>query len=451
MKKIILLLLVFICFKLVSQERQVSFDVNDKINIIDATLERNLTLFPEYPGFIEARLYQMNDSVFTLEINHMPENHILRVSKVLNKEETLELRTLVTENISRKAPLSLLDQSGRTNLLVSTTIIGTYFYGTSVSTILSNDLSTNFLGTYLLTAGASFFIPYVITKNIEVTKAQAYGSFYGMSRGFAHGMLLPVLVTKEPDYKTALTLGIAGSITEGILGYHWAKKHQFSEGRSVTIGTYGDFGMGVALGAGYFLGLYEGNAQSNLVALSVLTGAAGGLYAGYRITEKETYSLGDAVALQGAGLLGAYLPASLLYVAGVEEPKLITLSATLGSLGGLYFGDLLAGKQEFSIRQGTYITLSQMSGTFIGMGLGYLIDSSDRTDFNQKGKTIALLTGIGSAAGYLLAIRNYSKDINQEDKNISLNLRLNPLGLLNTASGNAANIHLPVLVGSIRF
>ena len=174
--------------------------------------------FPEYPGFIEARLYQTNESVFTLEINHMPEDHILRVSKVLNKEEILELRTLVTESISRKAPLSLLDQSGRTNLLVSTTIIGTYFYGTSVSTILSNDLTSNFLGTYLLTAGASFFIPYVITKNIEVTKAQAYGSFYGMSRGFAHGMLLPVLVTKEPDYKTALTLGIAGSITEGILG-----------------------------------------------------------------------------------------------------------------------------------------------------------------------------------------------------------------------------------------
>ncbi len=451
MKKQLIFLLLLLSLKLTSQEKQVSLDLNNKIDIIDANLQRKLSLFPEYPGFIEARLYQINDSTFTLEISHMPESETLRVRHTLNKEKTYEFRSLVTEKISREAPLSLIDQSGRTSLLVSTTLIGTYLYGSSVSMILSRDLSSNFLGTYLLTAGASFFIPYAITKNKEVTKAQAYSSFYGMSRGFAHGMLLPVLISADPDYKVSLTLGMAGSITEGILGYHWAKKHNFSEGRSMAIGTFGDFGMGIALGTGHFLGMYQGNATNNMLALSILTGAGGGLYAGYRLTEKEMYTVGDAVALQGAGLLGAYLPASLLYLAGVEEPKLYSLTATLGGLGGLYFGDWLGRKQDFSTRQGTFISLSLMSGTFIGMGLGYLIDSIDKTDFNQKGKSIVLLTGLGGAAGYLLAIRSYSKDINKEDKNLSFNLRLNPLGLLNTASGNAANMHLPVLMGSIRF
>lgn len=450
MKKNIMLLLVLICLKLNSQERQIPFDMNEKINIIDANLEKKLTLFPEYRGFLEARLYQSNDSVYILEISHTSDNTTLRTRKTLNREEATELRSLITARVAQSAPNSLLDQSGRTSLLVASTLIGTYFYGTSVSTVISTGNSFN-TGIYLLTAGSSFLIPYFITKNKEITKAEANSSIYGMSRGFLHGLMLPVLFFSEPGSKIMLTLGTAGSITEGILGYKWAKKHQFSEGRSCAIGTFADFGIGIGLGAGHLLNLYNGDHTTNFIALSLLTGAAGGMYTGYRLSAKENYSTGDVLALQGAGLLGAYFPASLLYIAGVEEPKLYTLTATLGGLGGLYFGNVLAQKQEFSTRQGTFIALSQFSGTLIGMGLGYLIDSSEKTAFNREVKTTALLTGIGSAVGYFLAIRNFSKEVNKEDKNLSMRFSINPLGLLNTASGNAANMHLPVFVGSIRF
>lgn len=450
-KKIIILLLVFVCFKLTAQERQIPFDLNEKINIIDAALEKKLALFSDYPGFIEARLYQNSDSVFTLEISHMTEKSTLRIRKILTCDEAFAFRTLVSEKIRKDAPHSLLDQSGRTSLLVSTTLIGTYLYGSSVSTLIAGNTYDFNPGIYLLTAGSSFLIPYFITKNKEVTKAEAYTSFYGMSRGYFHGLLLPLLFSSDPDEKSVFGLGTAVSITEGILGYKWAKKYDFSEGRSLAIGTFGDFGMAIGLGAGHLLGLYEGKSTTNFVALSILAGAGGGIYTGYRMSAKENYTTGDVVALQVAGSLGAYIPASLMYIAGIEEPKLYTLASLFGALSGLYLGDALAQKQEFSTRQGTLIGLSQFSGMLIGMGLGYLIDSSEKTAFNRDAKTMALLTGVGSAVGYWLAVKNYSKDINKEDKNLSMKFSINPLGLLNTASGKAANMHLPVFVGSLRF
>jgi hypothetical protein len=370
----------------------------------------------------------------------------------MNPTEVNELRHSITNKIKLKAPNSLTDQSGRTALLIVSTLVGAQYYGTTISALMSEGTFDSSVGAYLLTAGASFYVPYALTRKMEITQGQALMAIYGQTRGIAHGALLPVLFSTEPDYKVTLSLGMAASIAEGILGYRWAKKENFSVGRAGAIGTFGDFGMGIGIGSAYTLGLLDGTAGSNMSALSILAGGAIGTYAGYRISRNDYYTEGDLFALQGAGLLGAYLPASLLYVLGAENsPKLITLSATLGAVGGLYFGDKLALKQDFSNRQGVFIMLSQFAGALTGMGLGYLIDSSDGSDFNRTGKSIALLTGLGWLAGYGIAVKNFSKEINKEDAKLSLNLQLNPLGLLNNSRGNALNMNMPLLMGSIRF
>ena len=452
MKKFLFLFLLTIPCLLIAQEKQVPLDTHGKLNSIDISLEKKLKLFPEYAGFQDAKLFQLNDSSFMLEISYKPENQTMRARIPMNLTEVNELRVSITGKIRLKAPNSLTDQSGRTALLIVNTLVGAQYYGSTISALLSGDTYDYSIGVSLLTAGASFYIPYALTRNMEITQGQALMAIYGQTRGIAHGALLPVLFSSEPDYRLTLSLGMAGSIAEGILGYRWAKKENFSVGRAGAIGTFGDFGMGIGIGSAYTLGLLEGSAGSNLAALSILAGGAIGTYAGYRISRNDYYTEGDLFALQGAGMLGAYLPASLMYVLGAEDsPQLITLGATLGAAGGLYFGDRLALKQDFSSRQGVYIMLSQLAGGLTGMGLGFLIDSSDRSEFNQMGKSIALLTGLGWLAGYGIAVKNFSKEINKEDVKLSLNLQLNPLGLLNSSKGNASNMHMPLLMGSIRF
>lgn len=453
MKNILIFIILFLPLCAMSQERQIPLDADGKINIIDTSLEKKLSLFTEYRGFTEARLYQISDTTYVLEVNYMPEGQMLRERRHINSKEVSALRSLVTEKLAQKAPYSLLNQSGRTGLLVSSTVVGTLYYGTAISTIISPEYTPAYTGIYLLTAGMSFYLPYAITKKTEVTKGESTMAVYGLTRGIAHGMLLPVVISSDVDLKIPLALGVSGSIAEGILGYTWAKKLHFSEGRAGAIGTFSDFGMGIALATAHVSGLFDGNKAGNIAALSVLTGAGAGLYTGYRLTQSENYSTGDVIALQGAGLLGAYLPPSLLFVAGVEEPKLMTLAAALGGIGGLYLGDKLARRQEFSTRQGVFISLSQVAGALTGMGCGYLLSGKNEDYYynDKQAKLVTILTGIGATAGYLVAVRNFSKEINKEDKNLSMQLQLNPLGLLNLSRNKPANMGNPVFMGSIRF
>lgn len=453
MRNILFFVMLIIPLCAISQERQIPLDADGKINIIDAPLEKKLSLFNDYRGFTEARLYQANDTTYVLEVSYMPERQMLRERKQLSPGEVSAFRSTVTEKLAQKAPYSILDQSGRTGLLVASTVVGTLYYGTAISTIISPNYLPSYTGIYLLTAGMSFYLPYAVTRKMEVTRGQSTMATYGLTRGIAHGMLLPVVFSSDVDYKVALTLGVSGSIAEGILGYQWAKKHHFSEGRAGAIGTFSDFGMGIALATAHLAGLFDGNVAGNMAALSVLTGAGAGLYAGYRLTQNENYSTGDVIALQGAGLLGAYLPPSLLFVAGVDEPKLMTLATALGGIGGLYLGDKLALKQEFSTRQGVFISLSQVAGALTGMGCGYLLGGKNDDYYynDRQAKLVTILTGIGATAGYLAAVRNFSKEINKEDKNLTMRLQLNPLGLLNLSQNKPANIGNPVFMGSIRF
>jgi len=452
MKKILFLMLIFLSGSIIAQEKQVPVDSQGKLKSIDITLEKKLKLFPEYPGFLEAKLYQLNDSSFSLEISYKPEKEVLRTRRQMSLNEAIDFRQLISNNISLKAPQSLLDQSGRTSLLIVNTLVGAQYYGTTISSLISDNSYDFSIGVSLIAAGASFYIPYAITRNLDITKGQARMAIYGQTRGIVHGALLPVLFTSDPNYKLTLSLGMAGSIAEGILGYRWAKKENFSVGRAGAIGVYGDFGMGIGLAAFNSVGLLDGSVGSNMAALSILGGGALGAYAGYRISKSEYYTEGDLFALQGAGMLGAYLPSSILYVLGAEDsPKLITLGAALGAAGGLYFGDRLAFNQDFSTRQGVFIMLSQFAGALTGMGLGLLIDSNERNEFNRDGKSVALLTGLGWLAGYGIAVKNFSKEINKEDVNLSMKLQLNPLGLLNKSGINHDHMPLPLLMASIRF
>ncbi|MBI5323865.1 MAG: hypothetical protein HZB41_01045, partial [Ignavibacteriae bacterium] len=66
-----LILFFFISHQLVfSQETQVAIDNDNKFYVIDAELESKLQLFTEYPGFIDARLYQLSEGNYVLEISY---------------------------------------------------------------------------------------------------------------------------------------------------------------------------------------------------------------------------------------------------------------------------------------------------------------------------------------------------------------------------------------------
>jgi F0F1-type ATP synthase assembly protein I len=449
------LFLVFSTFTLTAQEKQVAFDHSGKIRIVDALLAEKINYFMEYTGFHEALLFQQNDSVYVLEVSTLQGGEIYRTRIKLSKEDTELLRNDISVKLQEYSPKSLLNQEGRTQLLLINSILSYSFYGMAASTILTDDFNA---AIYLISAGAGFLGPILMTRDKEVTMSQAIMTGYGQSRGILHGMMLPVLLSKDPPYRLSLALGMAGSIAEGLIGFNWAKRNAINIGQATTIGFYGDLGMVLGLGATHALGFYEGNHDfnSNIAAATVLIGGAGGLLFGKKLADKDYYSQGDIGMSSSLSLTGAYLPISIMSFIKPVNPRWFTAVGTLGAVGGLYLGDKLAQQYDFSARQSIFASLSMIGGGFIGAGIGHLIDESANNSewYDYDPKWLIFGSALGAAAGLGLSLRNYTKDINKEHKDLSFRMQMNPLGFMNsqlTAGDPTGRTAIPILMGQLRF
>jgi len=441
---------------MVAQEKQISFDAAGRVRSIDATIAEKIAYFTEYKDFIEAYLYQSTDSTFTLEIVTGSGNDVYRTRKVLTQTEVDVMRKDIEAKLLANSPKSLLNQEGRTQLLLANSLISYSFYGTAISSILnSNDFSP---AVYLLSAGAGFITPLLLTRTKEVTLPQAGMTIYGQSRGIIHGMLLPVLISpKEPDLRLTLGFGLAGSIAEGLLGYQWAKRSNFNVGQVSTIGLFSDWGMVLAMGASHASGFYETNDswESNLLAGCILGGAAGGMLIGNSLAKKDYYSQGDAGVSSNLALVGAYLPVALMSVALPDNPRWYTAVGSVGAAAGLYAGDRLARKYDFSNRQAMFTSLSMIGGGLLGAGLGNIIAQSQDSDeywYDYDPTWMFVMSAVGAAAGVSVALLAYTKDINKENKNLSFRLQMNPLGFMNsrlTASDPTGRNAIPILIGKL--
>ncbi len=428
-----------------SQERIITPDCLGNLKKIDKAIEMKIRMFTEYPGFEEAVLYQINDSLFSLEINYTVNTQMQRSKKMFSLAEKEAFCNQVCEKIKQKAPNITLDQSGKTTFLITNTLMGALYYGNSISSLLSDDYANDFPALSLLTAGAGFLVPYLAIRNKEISMSQAVMSGYFQTRGFFYGAAAPFLFFNPENTKPSLAIGTITSIAGAITGYQYALKKKLSVEHVTTMGVYGDFGILNGVLASTLFIPNSTDKLNKLAPVSFFAGSAAGLMLGNHIAKKGYYTEGDAGMLYGAGALGAYIPLTLMSLTNSEDYKPYVISASFGSMGGLYFGDRLAKKYDFSNRQAIMITLAQFAGCLTGAGLGYLISSPGGEPSIQA---VAIASGIGSLAGFGMMVKHFSKEKNQEDKNLSLKFNVNPMGLLSLT----ANIQpAPLIGGSLRF
>ncbi len=415
-----------------AQETMVHIDEEGKLDFIDAKLEKKLGLFSEYKGLKEVRLYQISDSGFVLEILYQPESKLLKVRKPLTREQVQELRKKVSERISLLAPETVINQDGRTKLLVSTSLVSLGYYGWTIPTIMRIDDSRAFVGLYMLGSGAGFFVPFMATRKSRVTDADATLSVYGQTRGILHGICLSHIIHKYPDDELLHGMGILFSIAEGLGGYYWADRTRMSAGRASAIGALGDFGIAVGMGTAHFTGWLEDDRTDQRLPASLFLGSVAGIASGAMVSRNNDYSRGDAIMLRGAGVLGAAIPAAVAYMTEPDNKKVYTAVSTIGLMGGIYVGHILAKKNEFTTSQGVMIGLSEAAGSLIGLGTGYLFSS----DSDNEDKVIIGSSAFGALAGFAIMTANYARKGRITEKNHAFNLDINPNGLLGLVRAN---------------
>jgi len=376
----------------VAVELQVPLDRAGRVQRIDAALARRLQMFADRPNFQDARLFQLADSSYVLEITSLAGAGLSRERIPLTALGADSLRSVVTIALVENRTTPVLDSSGRPLFVATTTATCFGFYGWAVPYLFMEGASSQAAtGTYLIIASGGTFIPLWLTRNRPVSMGAALMSWYGMSRGALHGALVPSALSDDPG-KSAVAGAFALSIAESIAGFEWASRSGMTEGSAATINNLGDIGTLYGLG---FADLADANGQASSAA--ALAGAGVGLATGAVYARGRDYTYGDASVMRSAGWVGGYLGAAIAGAAAPDEwSKSHTVATMVGSAAGLVVGHKLVERTDFSFGQGVIVDLSTVSGWLLGLGTAYVVSSSGGLD--ESGFWIS--TGLGTLAGY---------------------------------------------------
>ena len=448
----VFIMLLFICLTEISnaQEVQISIDEEGKIEYIDSKLKQKLELFTEYSNFREARLFQISDTSFVLEIYYRPQETLLKARLSFSAEEVKNFQRKVTERIKQRKPQVVLDQEGRTKLIGGTMALSLGYYGWAVPAALDVDDAKLAVALFMLTSGAGFYIPLSATRNIPVTDASTTLSLYGGTRGIVHGISLANLLSKKPSERGVIASGMIVSIAETFAGFHIVNRSNMSAGTTETIGVGGDFGIGMGLGTAHLANFFDDDKEQG-VAGCILLGSGLGLLGGKLLADHHPYTRGDTYVLSATGLLGAYIPLAVVDISGTENEKAYTTSSMLGAFIGLGLGHKLVQGKDFTTGQGNLIRLSELAGGLLGLGVAYLVSSE------EEDNSVLYLTSssIGAAGGFWIMYRSYAQSARTSDKGSSLNINIKPEGLFALAMGKrisfARETPLPLLTLNFRF
>jgi hypothetical protein len=320
--------------------------------------------------------------------------------------------------------LTVGDESARTALLVTTTVLGLGVWGWTLPIALDLDLGQSprtFLGLYMVSAAGAFVGPYLGTRTAPPTWSQANLAFYGGTRGLEYGVLVSNLLLghrggnlfegpgrgQERALATSVLLGSMGGLWGG---YFWADAAAMTPGQARTTALMGDFGLLFGFGMGHVLGLDQqdrpfeqrnADTQARSMAAAGLTGTIAGLAGGRLLGRRRDNSWGDGEVMRASGVLGTWTAGTLTVLAEAKRSKAIVGTLMLGAAGGLVAGDYLVRDTNFTFGQSIIVDLAMVAGGLGGAGLTYLLSKA------ESPKPYFVTSTLGAGLGFGLAYVAY--------------------------------------------
>jgi len=437
-KTIGLLLCVIASFTVFGQKTTVP--LCNKIEIVNADLEKKLNLFSEYEGFQQALLFKENDDLYILEIIYKPKEVFQVEQKALTKVELDAFCEKINQSENIENVLSL-DQNGRTEFLISSTISGLGFYAWVTPIALQIENGRPRIATYMLIGGSSFFVPFLATKNRKVTTSMARAYSIGTGTGIGHGLILRNLMelNNEPPYDYAksdrrLLISAVMGMGEGLGLMALANKYDLSVSNVSMIATGGVLGAGWGAATGsLFLSQNDDNdAEIRKTNIPALIGSGAGMYLGHKVFQKmPNMTNGDILVTNAYTILGGVASATIVDLAvdfnNDNDVKFLMGSMTAATIGGMAYGLYRTSDYDYTTSEGAYIGLSEIAGGLLGIGIGYLVMAD-----NFESETALVSATVGATAGLLLVdsyIRKRSLKVNTSIGNFDFGF--NPMGIAN--------------------
>ena len=465
-----------------TRETQIPLDPERGVLEIGPDLRRELGLFLEQPGFQTARLFRRDDGAMVLEVSRVEGGQLVRERRVLTDADLTAFRSDLAARFVARGQTRAVDRSGRSGLVLTETLMGVALYGWAVPRGLDIESSRGSVAAFLLTAGASFYLPYRITKNASVSVVERNAALWGSTRGAVHGIFLGQTLSGREDLfessddadrrsRTIALSMIGTSIAETVVAYQLAQRPGLAEGQVAFYGAGGDFGIPFGLGLAYLAGLFGEDEEScsqfgEFCTTDDFTGTPAGYGTALAISlaspfiaaatrQGDHYTTGDARALRSFGVLGAHLALVPAWAAfeepGEENEKPIVAAMLAGSAAGLWIGNEVLRDRSLAGGDGLLVMAGHLAGGLGALGVTYLLDGGSRADDLVYIGTSAL----GSAAGALLTLQAVSGGARNPSGSAQagLDIEVNPItGLLPVlARGNVNGAPMRAPLVTVRF
>ncbi|MFY7999225.1 MAG: hypothetical protein ACOVSW_11575 [Candidatus Kapaibacteriota bacterium] len=429
-------------------EVQAPFDKDGKLWIITEEMERQYGFFPKYRGVIDARLFQLPDSSFVLELTQLlgstPENTRVR----LTLAELIDLRNRVTDALQRGQTQSGNAQGGFTNpwaqfarplderslndwektsLVISATTLG-LSYGL-LADLLSPSGGNVGLGPFTSIGATTLAAPLVFgggtlwaVSQPWFTRSSSVMLTNGMTSGFFHGLAGYLVVADQQQIEgRALGIsGVIGSAVESGMTLRLPEALNLNYGQTSILANMGGSTFLSGALAALALGALDGNGNISpnglrLTAAASLLGSAGGYFLGYRIGQGQHIAPGDALVFESPAGFASILPFSVGFLSlqnNGQIPDIRLLSGlTVGAQAlGYVLGNELIRNKDFTFDQGRQINQAASLGVTIGLIPLYAGRSNDLVFYAP------LLSAVGGAVGFGIAYANCTKQAEDFDK-----------------------------------
>jgi hypothetical protein len=415
-----------------TKAQEIQIPVCSRIQVITPQMASGIGFFADYPGFMEASVYQTQDSLLVMEILYKNEGSILKLRKPLSRDEIDTICAQINTKSYEEAINDVdVDRDGRRKIIASTMAYSLAYYAWAIPTAFNAGSGKAYTASYLLLGSAGFFVPMLATENGTFTKGMAKGYTYGCFLGAGHGLSLGALVSGGYDHSAILGVSTVVSISEGVVGLNYARKHQFDRAHMRTIGSMGTWGFAYGLG---IPAMWENSDELAFAGSSIAVSGLG-IYLGDHFARKLKPADGDVTVINSLGVLGGAISTTVIYsFAGDEGSSAAYVGgAILGSLTGITLGFNKTSKINYTRSEGNLIILGEIAGGLIGGGLSTLMEAKDVAGLWLV--TAGLFGGFAISDG---AIQQRKAKTNNLGMNFSFDI--NPVAFQNVLNKNSFEI-----------
>lgn len=448
MKKYFVIIFIFISVVLYATDKSIDVDSLSNTKIISAQDKDLVMLFPEYPGFEQARLYEIDSNNYYFEIIYRKNNELMVDRYNLSLAQLEELRNKIRfekkvglegyPKASENQPLREKDE-GRLRFIWGYSTLTLSMYGISVPSSLELD-GPQAVGSYMLLSGSAITLLITGSKDKDITYGEANLSLNYAMRGILHGALLfDPIITIENDEDMLAFMSMV-SLIEGTVAFKYAKSQCLTEGQADAIPLYHDFMMGVGLGILFANDI--DNIKYGKINATLLISAIAGTDMGMQRCKAIDFTPGDVNGARTNWLLHGYTGLTLGALTDANQ-TITSLLFIACSMSGIEMGEDLAREYNLKASEGYYLALSTTAGGLVGIGLSLLGQNEDHSYI----KSNMLLSTLGAHAGYYLYKRSLTRNTTYKSEKkskskLSMDSYINPM---------AYNSNQPILNLSIKF